>query len=479
MQLPADPIAFYGAAKPHATALRFEGETYSWAALEDLVWRAAGYLDASAPSGAAIVVQGWNHPYFIALREAVFRTGRTFAAVSPAATEGEIGHVLALTGAAAFLRAPDMHATTHPHARWSTAFAGPARETADRRAHAHNLLLTSGTTGLPKGCLRGVGADTTRMQSMVATFGLRAEQTHLVATPLYHSGPAIFQRTHLALGSPLHLTAKFNPEEVWRRAAAGEANTAFFVPTHYHRLLRHDPGLAVDKIDTWWIAGAPASTALKESIIRRIGGGKLWEFLGSSETGTVSVMRPEDHLRKRGSVGKPPPGVDVCILDDEGRELPVGETGLIYVKSGMLMAGYLGAAAPQAQRRGEYLSVGDLGRLDEEGFLYLSDRRTDLIISGGVNVYPAEVEAVLLAFPGVHEAAVVGEPDEEWGAKVVAVIGGGEVNIDSLQAFLADRLSPAKRPKRIELWPTLPHNAIGKPLRAEVRKTLLGRTSKE
>lgn len=473
--LPADPIAHHAAAKPGATAVAFLDDRYTWSALEDLVRRAAGFLDGTAPAGATIVTQGWNHPYFIALREAVFRTGRTFAAVSPAATDEEIGHVLKLTGAAMFLRAPDLHATAHRHADWSEAFAGPGRESPDRRAQAHNLLLTSGTTGLPKGCLRGVAADTTRMQSMVATFGLRPGQTHLVATPLYHSGPSIFQRTHLALGSPLRLTAKFDPAEVWRLAAAGEANTAFFVPTHYHRLLRHDPGLAVDAIETWWIAGAPASAALTEAVIRRIGEGKLWEFLGSSETGTVSVMRPEDHLRKRGSVGKPPPGVDVRILDDEGHELPAGETGLIYVKSGMLMAGYLGADAPQALRRDEYLSVGDLGRLDDEGFLYLSDRRTDLIISGGVNVYPAEVEAALLAYPGVHEAAVVGEPDEEWGARVIAVIGGGDVDVEKLQVFLAERLSPAKRPKRVEVWPALPHNAIGKPLRSEVRKTLLGR----
>lgn len=476
--LPADPIAHHAAAAPEAIAIHFGDERYTWRALEEQMRRAAAFLDGAAPAGATIVVQGWNHPYFILLREAVFRTGRTFAAVSPAATDVELGHVLRLTGAVAFLRGPDLHPTAHPHAAWGEAFTGSARAAPDRRAQANNLLLTSGTTGLPKGCLRSVAADATRMQSMVAAFGLRPDQTHLVATPLYHSGPSIFQRTHLALGSPLYLTAKFDPAQVWRLAAEGAANTAFFVPTHYHRLLRSDPGLTTDNIETWWIAGAPAGTPLKEAIIGRIGAGKLWEFLGSSETGTVSIMPPADHLRKRGSVGKPPPGVEVRIFDDEGRELPAGETGLIYVKSGMLMAGYLGADAPQAQRRGDYLSVGDLGRLDDDGYLYLSDRRTDLIISGGVNVYPAEVEAALLSFPGVHEAAVVGEPDEEWGARVVAVVSGA-IDLEGLQRHLGDRLSPAKRPKRIEVWPALPHNAIGKPLRSEVRKTLLGRAAKD
>lgn len=470
--LPADPIAHHAARTPDDVAIVFGAARLAWGALEARVRSAAAYLDAAAPPGAAVVVQGWNDPAFILLREAVFRTGRTFAAVSPGATDAEIAHVLGLTGAALFLRAADLHATALPHTPWEKPFEVAPRDVADRRADARNLLLTSGTTGFPKGCLRAVAADETRMASMVRTFGLRAGQTHLVAAPLYHSGPSIFQRTHLALGSTLYLLPKFDPAAVWAHAADGKANTAFFVPTHYHRLLRHDAGLAVDRIETWWIAGSPASPALKEAIIHRIGSGKLWEFLGSSETGTVSVVRPEDHLRKPGSVGKPPAGVSVRILDDEGAELPAGETGLIYVKSGMLMTGYLGADAPQAMRRGEYLSVGDLGSLDEEGYLYLSDRRTDLIITGGVNVYPAEVEAALLAFPGVHEAAVVGEPDEEWGRRVVAVVAGEGIDVDALGRFLADRLAPVKRPKRIEVWPSLPHNAIGKPLRAEVRRLL-------
>jgi long-chain acyl-CoA synthetase len=474
MNLPSDPIAHFATERPRGAAVHFEGETLTWRGLDERTARACGFVESESPRGSIVVVQGANHPDFIALREAVFRTGRTFAAVSPSASEEELVHVLRLTNAYLFLRSPHMPATPVPHLDWSDAFAGRPVRAGERRAEAKTLLLTSGTTGLPKACMRPVAADEARMASMVQSFGLHPSQTHLVATPLYHSGPTIFQRTHLALGAELYLASRFDPAEVWAHAAAGHAATAFFVPTHYHRLLRHDTGAPADRIETWWIAGAPASPALKSALIGRLGKGKLWEFLGASETGTVAVMPPADHLRKEGSVGKPPPGVEVRILDEAGNVLRTGETGLIYARSEMLMSGYLGSDAPHAMWNDGYLSVGDLGRLDEDGYLYLSDRRTDLIITGGVNVYPAEVEAVLLAYPGVHEAAVVGEADEEWGQRVIAVVAG-ELDVDQLTDHLRERLSPAKRPKRVEVWPALPHNAIGKPLRGEVRAALAGR----
>ena len=471
--LPLDPSAAHSRTRPDDTSIVFEDGAWTWSRMEDAIRRAAGFLDAALPEGAPVLLQGWNHPHFIALREAIYRTGRTFGAVSPTATEIEIDHVLRITGCALFLRSPSLPATSAASQSWETPFASPALDVNDRRAGAQSLLLTSGTTGLPKACLRPVAADAVRMESMVRTFNLRPEQTHLVSTPLYHSGPSIFQRTHWALGSTQYIDTKFDPAAVWRHVAAGHAATAFFVPTHYYRLLRYDTGAAADAIQTWWIAGAPASGQLKADLIQRIGAGKLWEFLGSSETGTVTVMPPHMHADKKGSVGHPPAGVEVRILGDDGKPLAPRDIGLIYVRSGMLMSGYLGADAPAALWNDGFLSVGDLGWLDQDGYLYLSDRRTDLIISGGVNVYPAEVEAALLAFPGVREAAVVGEPDEEWGARVVAVIAADEgVSVDVLQAFLRERLATAKRPRRIEVWPALPHNAIGKPLRGEVRRIL-------
>ncbi len=473
MHLPHDPAAAWAAEIPDSTAIRAADATWTWRDLHAAVNRAAGWLDRSAPEGAVVVLQGWNEPAFIALREAIYRTGRTYAAVSPQATEEEVRHVLRLTGAAVFLRAGDLPTHGIDAVPFDEPFQGPAVDVPDRRAQARTLLLTSGTTGLPKACVRPVKADLVRMESMVRNFNLRPEQTHLTATPLYHSGPTIFQRTHLALGSTTVLHRKFYAEDVWDAVAAGDANTAFFVPTHFHRLLRDDTGVSADRIETWWMAGAPASSALKERVIERIGPGRLWEFLGSSETGTMAIMPPDGHLAHRGSVGKPPAGVEVRIVDEAGNDLPPNEIGTLYVRSGMLMTGYLGDDAPAAQWRDGFLSVGDLGYVDAEGYVYLADRRTDLIISGGVNVYPAEVEAVLEAHPHIHEACVVGEPDEEWGSRVVAVIVESEsVSDDDILAFVRQRLSPAKRPKRIVRRSALPHNAIGKPLRSEVRKEI-------
>lgn len=473
MLLPTDPIASFVSSIPNGIAISFGDRSVSWRELDDLTQRAATYLDLNAPENAIILLQSWNAPEFISLREAVYRTGRIFGAISPAAPDAEVAHVLALTNAALFFRSPSISGSI-PAIHLGDAFQPLAKMVPDRRTNARTLLLTSGTTGLPKACLRPVSADFTRMQSTIASYGLHAGQKHLVATPLYHSGPSIFQRTHMALGSTTFLDEKFNAAKVWGHVARGEANTAFFVPTHFHRLLRDDPGTPAEYIQTWWMAGAPAAPALKESVIRRMGEGKLWEFLGSSETGTVSVMPPAGHLAHRGSVGQAPKGVDIRIYQDDGTPCSPGEIGLIYVKSGMLMQGYLGADAPAALWRDGYLSVGDLGYLDTDGYLYLSDRRTDLIISGGVNVYPAEVEAAILAFPGVQAAAVIGEPDAEWGATLTAVIAEFHpLDLEALRNHLKIRLAPAKRPKRVVVWPEIPHNAIGKPLRGEVRKIIL------
>ena len=473
--LPPDPISQYARETPRATAIHFNTDAWTWADLEAQARKAGTYLDREVPPGACVLLQGWNDPRFIILREAIHRTGRTYAALSPQASETEVRHVLRLTDAALFLRADGIadHGVTAE--TWATPFDAPGLEVAHRRQDARTLLLTSGTTGLPKACVRPVAPDLERMTSMVRTFGLRSDQIHLTATPLYHSGPTIFQRTQMALGGTTVLHPRFDAAAVWAEVAAGQAHTAFFVPTHYHRLLRDDPGVSAEGIETWWMAGAPAAAALKERVIARIGPGKLWEFLGSSETGTVTVMAPDQHLRRRDSVGRPPPGVELRILSESGTPCAPGEVGLVYVRSAMLMSGYLGPDSDQAVWNDGFLSVGDLGYVDEAGYLFLADRRTDLIISGGVNVYPAEVEAALEAFPGVRQACVVGEPDEEWGARVVAVIvADAAVRDEELSAFLREELAPAKRPRRIERWAELPHNAIGKPLRSEVRKRIRG-----
>ncbi len=475
--LPQDPIAHWSQQRPQAIALRTPQAAWTWAQLEDAVRRASRFLEETVPAGATVLLQGWNDAHLIVLREAIYRSGLGYGAVSPQAAAPELRHLMTLTGASLLLAAPDMTVPEGVRALAWDAWENLPPDTTDLdpalRERARTLLFTSGTTGLPKACERPVAADAARMASMVKTFSLRAEQSHLVAAPLYHSGPTIFQRTHMALGSPTVLEPRFSATAVWAHVRDGRAQTAFFVPTHYHRLLREDPGGDASSIKTWWIAGAPAGAALKARIVERVGPGRLWEFLGSSETGTMAVMPPDGHLARPGSVGRPPAGVEVRILDDEGDELPVGESGLIYVRSGMLMRGYLGVDASAAQWRDGFLTVGDIGYADADGYVYLSDRRTDLILSGGVNVYPAEVEAVLAGVPGVHEACVVGEPDEEWGERVVAVlVAEPDVRDEDLDRHVRELLSPAKRPRRYVRRPEIPHNAIGKPLRAAVRASL-------
>jgi long-chain acyl-CoA synthetase len=200
----------------------------------------------------------------------------------------------------------------------------------------------------------------------------------------------------------------------------------------------------------------------------------LWEYYGATEGGGT-LVRPEEWLRRPGTVGRPWPGADVKILDDEGRELPPGRVGTVYLK---LLAEFEykdDPAKTRAGRRGGYFTVGDVGELDEEGWLFLRDRRIDLIITGGVNVYPAEVEAGLLAHPEVADAAVFGIPHEEWGEEIKAVVEpapgatAGEELAAELLAFCRERLAKFKLPKSIDFSAALPRDPNGKLFKRRLR----------
>jgi long-chain acyl-CoA synthetase len=343
---------------------------------------------------------------------------------------------------------------------------------------------TSGTTGRPKGVrsrLSGIspeqaaGFHSSFMRGLGFALG---EGVHLVCSPLYHAAPGGFAMGALHLGHTIVCHAKFDPEAVLRDIERFRVTTSHMVPTHFHRLLRlpeevrerHD----LSSLKVLVHAGAPCPVAVKQRMIDWLGP-IVWEYLGATE-GVMSLVSPQEWLAKPGTVGRPVPGVTVRLLDENGAEVPPGEAGTIYFGTGQIRFEYHNDPdKTRAGRVGDLVTVGDIGRFDEDGYLFLLDRRDDLILSGGVNVYPAEVEHHLITHPAVADVAVIGVPDPEWGQSVLAVVQPtpdavpGEALARELEAYCADGLASYKRPRRIEFRADFPRTATGKLQRRVLR----------
>jgi fatty-acyl-CoA synthase len=262
---------------------------------------------------------------------------------------------------------------------------------------------------------------------------------------------------------------------------------AFLPPTLIYLLLDH-PGLAaadLTSLQCLWYGAAPMSPARLEQAIGAIGP-VMGQLFGQTEAPMmISTLAPEDHLHADGtlarerfaSAGRPTPLVTVAIMDDQGKLLPAGQRGEIVVRGPLVMAGYYKnpAATAEASRHGWH-HTGDIGYLDPGNYLYIVDRAKDMIITGGFNVYSAEVEQVLLAHPGVLDCAVIGLPDDKWGERVTAIIQprpGQDVTDQDIRAFVKARLGSVKAPKQVEVWPDLPRSKLGKILKKEVKSQLL------
>jgi acyl-CoA synthetase (AMP-forming)/AMP-acid ligase II len=288
----------------------------------------------------------------------------------------------------------------------------------------------------------------------------------------------MFLRACRAAGARTVLLERFDPRAFLHEVAHHRATVFFLVPTQVERLLAlpDDERARADwsSVRACIVAGAPFSPAARRRFLAWLGPGKLWEFYGSSETGTITVLPPADQAEALpGDVGRPPPGVEIELRHhDTGLPVAHGEVGEVFVRSPALMHGYLDEP-PVAH--GSFVSVGDLGRFEADGRLVLVDRKHDLVISGGVNVYPAEVERALAEHPAVAGAVVCGVADADWGERVVALVatreGAAAPGEDELRAFLRERIASYKIPKQFRFVAAseLPIGPSGKPLRRAAR----------
>ncbi|MBL8630212.1 MAG: AMP-binding protein [Rhodospirillaceae bacterium] len=341
------------------------------------------------------------------------------------------------------------------------------------------IPYTSGTTGKPKGVMVSHRSRILTFLGMALEYNCYGpDDRFLGTTPMNHGAGICFPMATLFGGGTLEFMDKFDAETLLRRLKVGNFSGVFMVPTQFHQVFSL-PQAVLDEcrgIDIKSIISnaAPLSQVLKQKIIAYFGEGILHETYGSTEGGIVTNMRPADQLRKMQCVGTPFPNTLVKIVDDLGRECAPDVPGELFSLSPYLFNGYWNKPEATAETfKDGWVSVGDIARKDIEGFIYIMDRKKDMVISGGVNIYPREIEDVLITHPAIADVAVVGVPDDKWGErlKAVAVLKPDQtVDGDGLATFCEGKLAAYKIPKDISVVSALPRNANGKVLKTELRK---------
>lgn len=351
-----------------------------------------------------------------------------------------------------------------------------------------NIIYSSGTTGTPKGIVQSHRLRWLQlMREPGHDYDADSANVNLISTPLYSNTTLVSFLPTLVNGGTLVLQAKFDAVRFLELAQKHRVTHAMLVPVQYRRLLavpdfdRYDLSSFVMKYST----SAPFAADLKADILKRWPGG-LTEFYGMTEGGASCHLLAHEWPNKLHTVGCPMPGHGMRVIDEEGRELPTGEIGEIVGRSPIMMNGYFNQPKKTSEAQwydeqgNRFIRTGDVGRFDEDGFLTLMDRRKDMIISGGFNVFPSDIEAVLVQHEGVLEAAVVGVSSERWGETPVGFVvprPGHALDADQVRAWANERLGKTQGVSEIEVMPVLPRSAIGKILKRELRDRYRPRAS--
>lgn len=343
------------------------------------------------------------------------------------------------------------------------------------------MIYTSGTTGRPKGAVRPGAANPEQVGGLIALIGYSPDDVYLTTGPLYHSGPGGFASVAHALGNTVVVQHKFDPEDWLRLVEAHRVTTTFTAPTPIRMVCTLPPEVKArydrSSMRRMIANAAPWTLALKKLYLADFPPDSLWEVYGSTELGVDTVLGPEDHLRKPGSCGRPAPAVEIKLFDANGTEITEPHVnGELYVRAATMFSTYYKAEDKyEADRRGDFHTVGDIAYFDEDGYFYIADRKNDMVISGGMNIYPAEIEAAIDQSEDVYEVAVFGLPDEQWGEKVHAVVvpARSGVKEDDVIAFARQHLAGYKVPRSVSFTDALPKTGSGKVLKRELKASLL------
>ena len=498
-------IGFWSAAPAIAdrpAVIDSEGQALTFGELLARVHRLAhGLRNLGLRPGDGVAVALGNEPAFLEVALATAQIGLYLTPINVRLTGAEMAHIVNDSGAKLWVvgeRTADAARAAIPLLATTILAAGKADGferlddiTLDQpdtpppaRTAGQTMLYTSGTTGRPKGVRRplpGVAPEAAAGQiaGLAMLFGLQpGAGVHLTAAPLYHSAPLAFATAALHLGHTVVLMDRWDAIRSLELIQRWQVTSSLMVPTMFHRIL----GLAAedrDRFDTSSLrhvvhAGAPCPVDVKRAMLDWWGP-VIYEFYAATEGGGT-LVRPDEWLERPGTVGRPWPGAEIAVLDDDGQPCAAGRPGTVWIRSSVGTFEYhQDPAKTDAGRSNGFFTVGDIGYLDEDGWLFLNDRRDDVIVSGGVNIYPAEVEAALLAHPAVADVAVFGVPDDEWGEAVKAAVevAPGVAPSARLAAELIDwcqaRLAPFKRPRTIDFHDHLPRQDTGKLARRLLR----------
>jgi acyl-CoA synthetase (AMP-forming)/AMP-acid ligase II len=503
-----DALTAYASSQPGKLAViddRPDSDVVSWtyAQLEAEANRLANVLASlGVGRGEKLIWCGPNSPQVVAVVNAARKLGTVAVPLNYRLTAAEARYIVAHSDAcAAYVDAEYAHLIPAPgderlgSLRHVLVYGGPApagmlgedlvaqasaeppaRETEDTGA---TMIYTSGTTGKPKGAYR-MAADPGTAVALISFIGYTPDDIYLTSGPLYHSGPLAFMGVGLLLGQTIIVQRKFEPEDWLRLADKYKASSTFSAPPLI-RLVCALPAEVKARYDRSSMRimlanAAPWSFALKQAYLADFPAGSLWEIYGSTELGVNCVLEPRDQLRKPGSCGKPAPGVEIRLLDVDGSEVTgtgPEHSGELYVRSsGVFSEYYKQPESYEATAHGDFHTVGDIAYRDDEGYYYICDRKNDMIISGGMNVYPAEIEAALEQHPGIFDVAVFGIPSEEWGEQVHAAVvpaPGASLSEADVIAHARLHLASYKCPRSVAFMEELPRTGSGKLLKRELR----------
>lgn len=479
-----DRIRAHGADRPDAPALIAAGAVIPWGMLSRAMDRITGHLASlGVAPGNTVASLGGNTADHVALYLGVLAAGACMAPLPTSARPATVAAMLAnCVPAATFVDATGAEAAGGLAAELldglitRTADAEPAAPFAPGEGDRFDIIYSSGTTGSPKGIVHDHGFRA-RQATRFAAYGYDATAISLVSTPLYSNTTLAALLPALSGGGTLVLMPRFDAGAFLALAERHRATHAMLVPVQYRRILAHADFDATDlssfrvKLST----SAPFPEPMLREVLDRWPG-RMVNNYGMTEGGVGCMLDAGAHPGKLHTVGRPVPGCDLRVLDPDGRALPQGAFGEVVGRSATMMTGYLGD--PRRTRDALWISPegdaflrsGDMGRIDADGFLVLMDRSRDMILSGGFNVFPADLEAVLADHPAVAEVAVIAVPSAEWGETPLAlVVPRAAVEPEALRAWANDRLGRTQRIAAVELRDALPRSDIGKVLKRELR----------
>jgi acyl-CoA synthetase (AMP-forming)/AMP-acid ligase II len=491
------PAAGYGAAAaryPDQPAIIDDLETLTFAQVQERTNRLANALsERGIGAGDGVAIMCRNHRGFIDITVACAKLGADGLFLNTSFAGPQIADVVNRERAAALVYDEEFAGLVAAAGPRRTRFIawregqgrrpkdplledlvaeGDPSEPSPPEERGRMVILTSGTTGSPKGASRGTPESLEPIAALLSTIPLRAREPTVIAAPLFHAWGFAHWMLGLGLASTIVLRRKFDPEGTLAATAESRATALVVVPVMLQRILE----LPVETIRRYDLSAlrviAVSGSALPGELATRVMdvfGDKLYNLYGSTEVAWATIAAPEDLRAAPGTAGRPPRGTEVRIYDENGSEVPPGQTGRIFVGNELLFEGYTGGGTKDV--RDGLMATGDVGHFDADGRLFVDGRDDDMIVSGGENVFPAEVEDLIAAHPDVADVAVVGVEDPDFGQRLKAYVvrrPGADLDSEQIKALVKDNLARYKVPREVEFRGELPRNATGKVLKREL-----------